>query len=446
MFAINQLLIGTLTGVKSMDSRTFISRITNIALAMALFLTAGLVLSPPNTLQAAQKTDWPTWRGPNYDGVSQETGWYKGKKIEKLWQASVGTGFSAIVASQDMIYTMGNTAKDKKDEDQNDVVYCFNAKTGKLVWKYSYPCSLAPKLYEGGPNASPTLAGGRVFTVSRQGQVYCFDAKVESVVWSRNLKDEEGIVPPKWGISGSPLIVGDKVILNAGASGIALDIKTGATKWKSLPEGAGYSTPVPFEVDGTKAALLFTAKKIVAVDISNGNVLWEFPWETSWDVNAADPIIKDNTIFISSGYNKGCALLNYTASGADLVWQNKNMRNQCTNSVLLDGYIYGFDGQVKNKGALACIEYKTGKLKWTQKGLGTGTLTAADGKLIILSESGQLVIAKATPEGFQELTKAQILKGRCWTLPTLINGRIYARNAIGDLVCLVSKLKEKKAE
>ena len=179
---------------------------------------------------------------------------------------------------------------------------------------------------------------------------------------------------------------------------------------------------------------IFASRELVGLIASNGKVIWTLPWKTSYDVNAADPIVTGNTIFISSGYNKGCALLKMGADSVSEIWRNKNMRNHFNSCVLWQGYIYGLDdGSGKE---LRCLDFKTGQVQWGQTGFGKGSLILADGKLIILSERGKLVTAPASPEGFKELSSAQILSGKCWTSPVLANGRIYARNADGRLVCV----------
>jgi len=177
---------------------------------------------------------------------------------------------------------------------------------------------------------------------------------------------------------------------------------------------------------------IFAAKEIVGVVAATGKIVWQFPWKTSYDANIGDPIISGNTVFVCTGYNRGCALLKIEGSNVTEVWQNKNMRNHFNCSVLWQGYVYGFD----EKKELRCLDFKTGQMKWSKGGLGKGSLMIADGKLIILSERGKLVIAEASPEGFRELASVQILTGKCWTVPVLANGRIYARNANGQLVCI----------
>ena len=181
---------------------------------------------------------------------------------------------------------------------------------------------------------------------------------------------------------------------------------------------------------------MFGCSDLFCIEAATGKVLWRYEWKTDYDINAADPIIVGDMIFISSGYNKGCALLQVNADGAKEIYSNRNMRNQCNGSVLWGGYVYGFDGQVGGSGKLTCMDLKTGQIKWAQAGLGTGSLMLADGKLIVLGEAGKLAIVEASPDGYRELASAQILTGKCWTVPVLANGRIYARNAAGDLVCV----------
>ena len=206
--------------------------------------------------------------------------------------------------------------------------------------------------------------------------------------------------------------------------------------WKNGNGPPGYATAIPYTTGNQKSVVMVVSREIVGLIASTGQVIWKLPWKTSYDINAADPIILGDTVFVSSGYNKGCALFRIGPDGLTEIWQNKNMRNHINSSVLWQGYIYGFDGQAGGGGKLVCIDSETGQTKWSQGGMDTGSLCLADGKLIILSERGKLVIAEASPEAFKELTSAQILTGKCWTVPVLSHGRLYARNAAGDLVCI----------
>jgi outer membrane protein assembly factor BamB len=396
-----------------------------------LVLVSGLGISVfVSTVEAA---DWPHWRGPDRNGISSETGWTttwpeEGPKV--LWKHSIGTGFASIAVSTGRAYTMGNI-------DDNDVLYCFDAETGKEIWKKSYPCPLFSKSHEGGPCATPTVEGEAVYTFSKNGDAIRFNAATGDIVWHKNLNKELGAKHPRWHFAGSHLVVGNLVILNAGTYGIALNKADGSVAWQNGKGACGYATGVPFTVGGQKCVALPVSREVVGLNPATGEVMWKFPWRTSYDINAADTIISGNNVFISSGYNKGCALYGINGSNVTKIWQNKNMRNQINSSVLWQGHLYGFDDQVNGKGKLTCLDFKTGDKKWSQKGMGTGSLMLADGKLIILGEKGKLVIAEASPQGFKELSSAQILpKTKCWTVPVLANGRIYARSAAGQLVCV----------
>ena len=384
----------------------------------------------PGYYGTAEAADWPNWRGPNHNGVSNETGWVatwpkNGPKV--LWKKSIGTGFCSIAVSNGRVYTMGNI----KD---NDILYCFEADTGKEIWKKSYPCPLFKKNHEGGPSATPTVDGDSVYTFSKNGDAIRFKAATGQVVWHKKLNKDLGFKHPTWYFASSPFIIDNMVILNAGTAGVALNKADGSVIWQNGKGAAGYSTAVPFTMDGKKCIALFAAKEMVALNPKTGKVLWKIPWKTSYDVNAADAVIEGNKIFLSSGYNKGCAVYTFGPSDFTEEWKNKKIRNHFNSSVLWKGYIYGVD----DGKSITCLDFKTGEVKWTQSGFGKGSLMLADGKLIILSDKGKLAIAEVSPTGFKELASAQILpKKKCWTVPILANGRIYARNNPGgQLVCL----------
>ncbi len=380
----------------------------------------------------ARAADWPNYRGADYDGISDETGWqstWEGAPTI-AWKASLGWGFASMAVSDGRVYATGNV-------DDNDVVYCFDAATGKELWKQSYPCPRYKKNHEGGPSATPTVEGGAVYVFSKNGDVLRLDAKTGKVVWHKNPAKELGLKELTWYYSSSPVIVDNLVILNAGSAGVALDKADGHVVWHNGEGAGGYASAVPFTWDGKKCVALFGVQDLLALEVATGKILWKFEWKTKYDINSADPIVTGDKIFISSGYNKGCALLSMGDGKVTEVYRNKNMRNQCNCSVLWKGYVYGFDGQVGGRGGkLTCLQLDTGQVKWAQEGLDAGSLMFADGKLVVLGEKGKLVIVEASPNEYKELASAQILSGRCWTVPVLAGGRIYARNAAGDLVCV----------
>ena len=376
--------------------------------------------------------EWYRWRGPDRNGISKETGWSdkwpeNGPAIS--WHASVGTGYSSIVVSDGRAFTIGN-------ENDRDTVYCLNSETGETIWMHSYNSPLEARFFDGGPTSTPTIDSEYVYTLGRQGDLFCFHSADGKVHWSKNIQQETKARIPAWGFSGSPSIHEELLLLNVGEAGTALDKHTGEIVWKSADRDAGYSTPLPIQRDGRWIALMGSAKYYLAVDLNTGEELWRHRWLTRFGVNAADPIIVGDDIFISSGYNRGCALLNISREDPMEVWKSKEMQNQMNSCVLIDGHLYGIDGDTTSERWLKCIEFSTGEVKWSEGDVGSGALMAADGKLIILSERGELIVAAATPMEFKPSARAKVLTGTCWTVPVLSNGRIYCRNSVGEVACV----------
>ena len=393
---------------------------------LRLFLILSIL--PVSALRAA---DWPHWRGPDHNGISKETNWkseWPADGPPVLWKANAGTGFASFSVAGGRVYTTGFASEE-------DSVFCLDAATGKEIWRHSYPSELGDKFYEGGTSATPTVADGKVYQLSRWGDAMCLDAATGKVVWSKNVATENNMPTPDWGFAGSPFVQGDLVILSIGEHGIALSKSDGAVKWKSAAKPAGYSTPYP--MPGKPGEIILCSDKAYfGVDAASGKMLWQYQWKTQYGVNAADPIVFDGQVFISSGYKKGATLIKLGGSAPEKVWENKVMRSQFNSCVLVDGYLYGPDGNDGDKGPLKCIELKTGDVKWQHPAFGVGGVTVADGKLIALSARGELMVAPVSAEKFAPISTAQVLGGRCWTTPVLANGNIYCRNATGDIVCL----------
>lgn len=378
----------------------------------------------------ARGDDWPQWRGPGLDGISAEKGWttqWPPGGPKKLWSRDVGVSCSSVAVVGNHVFAMGNV----KDQDH---VYCLDAATGNIVWDHAYACPLDPHQFEGGSGATPTFDGDRVYTLSRAGHLYCLDAATGKPVWTKHLVKDLGGKVPTWGYSGSPLVHGNLLVLDVGAPGgsvVAFDKKSGSTVWKAGDEAAGYGMVVPFQRGGKDLLASFNAFGLLIHAAADGAEFARFPWKTSYDVNAATPIIFRDRIFISSGYNKGCAVVEFAGNALKSVWESKKLRNHFNSSVLLDGHLYGFD-----ESTLTCLEFATGAVKWREEGLGKGSLMIAGGKLVIQGERGDLVIADADPVGFKQLARAKVLGNRCWVVPVLANGHIYCKNNTGDLVCL----------
>ena len=273
---------------------------------------------------------------------------------------------------------------------------------------------------------------------------YCLDVNDGEVLWYRNLPVDHGVRLPEWIFAGSPYVEAGLVVYNVGTHGLALYTADGTLAWKNGTSPPGYSTPVPFDFQGQRYLVLMGKTTFAAVQLQTGNVLWEQDWETtSSKVNAADAVVDSNLVFVSSSYSKGSALFDVAQGSARQLWPQlpqlamTDMRTKMNSCVLWKGYLYGPNDKGR---VLTCIERSTGKIKWNWKqsgvSFGNGSVTLADGKLIVLSEYGHLYIGQASPVAFQPTGTGRILTGRCWSVPVLANGKIYARNAAGKLVCV----------
>lgn len=390
------------------------------ALCLAALSCAVLVTTAP-------AADWPNYRGPDHNGISKEAGWtaqWPASGPKQVWKAKVGLGFASFAVANGKVYTTGNA-------DETDTIYCFDANTGTVVWKHSYKAPLDAKYYQGGTSATPTVDGDRVYSFSKRGVALCLDAAKGTVIWSKNLAEELNAKFPEWYFASSVLIEGDLAILNVGSAGAALDKKTGKVVWSSGPEASGYSTPVPIKVGGDRAVMLALKQDVAALKVKDGAELWRFPWKTQYDVNAADPILNGSKVFISSGYGRGAGVFDVSEKPAKKIWENKNLRTHMSTAVLWKDHIYGID-----ENQLRCVVFETGEVKWTDKASGKGALMLADGKLIVLSENGELLVADATPEAFKPISRTQVVGKTCWAAPVLANGKIYCRNGGGDIVCV----------
>ncbi len=383
--------------------------------------------------------DWPQWRGLEENGITSERLPARADFSETLWRQKVGTGFSSMAVAEGRVFTMGHSGQ--KDSGI-ETVWCFNAATGAEVWKHSYPAPLLDRFYEGGPGATPTVRGGKVFTYSKHGRLHCYEATSGKVLWQRDMLAEAGLTePPEWGFACSPYFLTDDTLLIEAGPTFALNPATGAVRWKSDNFTPAYGTPKAFTVGARKLVAVMKTEGLAVLDAAKGSVIATAEWKTSFNTTAITPIVHGAQIFISSGYDRGCALFEITGSTLKKRYENKSMSNHMNNCVLISGHLYGFDGTA-HRGRptdFVCLEFSTGKEKWrvpASVGLGCGSVMGtADGTLLILSERGELITAPATPENFKPAARHQILGGRCWTVPVLADGRIYCRNARGDLVC-----------
>ncbi len=380
--------------------------------------------------QPASAEDWPWFRGPNYDGLSSEKGFqphWTDNTPPNLWERTIGPAFSGISIVDGKCYTCGT-------ENGQQVMFCLNADTGEILWQKPFEKEYKEGQGGDGTRTTPTVDAGRVYILGGDGHLVCFDANTGSEIWDKTFTDR-----PYWGYSGSVIIDGDNaIVIGGGDDGAVQAFKkdTGELVWQGGEGSPSYATPLPFTYDEHRYIAAPLAKKIVILDAQTGEQVWNMAWETSWDVNAATPIFHDDRLFWSSGYKHGSMEISIHERkeekpyGKEVVslrtrkrWSNDNLRAKFQTPVLYEGNLYTSD-----EVGLKCVDFKTGELRWQQRGNQHGTVIIADGYLIVLTERGRLQIGQVSTTGFRTLTDAQLMEGRHWTVPTLHNQRIYVRN------------------
>ncbi len=387
----------------------------------ALFASLSLSLIAVRT----QAADWAAWRGPDQNGISAESGWKPAGIAKELWKKNVNAGYSTVAVADSRLFTMGNA-------DEKDTVYCLNPETGAEIWTFSYPCGKGGG--HAGPRATPVVDGDRVYTCSLEGDVHCLEVASGKKIWQQAALAQDA-ERTKWDLSGSPLVVNSLVLINVGDHGAAFDKQTGRAVWQS-PGTGGYATPVIFGSETRSLAAIFGQNAIHAVDVKTGRKVWALPWQTKHDINAADPVLVEDDLFISSGYGRGCALLDVTGDMPKVKWQNTNLKNHFTSAIALEGNIIGCDGNT-GRGKLVSIDAATGEVNWSED-LGFGAPILVDGKIIFLNEKGTVTIGIPSKTGFKVLASHSVIAkpGKCWNMPVLSNGLLYCRGSRGPLVCL----------
>jgi len=381
--------------------------------------------------------DWPFFRGPAHNGVSAESGWLtqwpeSGPKI--AWRREVGTGVSSFAVVGRRVLTMGN-------QQNADIVWCLDADSGRVLWRFDYPCKFDDRNFDGGTASTPTVDDQFVYTLSYDGQAHCLALEDGRLVWSRHLVNDFGGRYSSWKYAGSPLVTGNLVIFDTGADGkstVALDKSSGREVWSTGNDLAGYATPVPLAHGSERGVLVFKARAMVAHDLASGRELWRIDWRTYYDCNASTPTVTGDKLFISTGYGGRSArgaLFQLGENPPRQLWLNDDLETKMSSAVVYEDHVYCVSERLG--GQLMCVDLKDGATVWAQRNFAPyGTLMLASGKLVILDEKGELVIADAAPAGYHERARAQVLDGRCWAMPVLANGRIYCRNAAGDVVCV----------
>jgi outer membrane protein assembly factor BamB len=385
--------------------------------------------------EAAAHPDWPGFRGPSRDsavrGVRIATDWAASPPVE-LWRKPIGPGWSSFAVQGDFVYT-------QEQRGEEELVSCYNRLTGEPVWRHGDPVRFYESNAGPGPRATPTLSGGRVYTLGATGVVNALDARDGSVVWSRHAEADTGAKVPMWGFAGSPLVLDDLVIVATAGKLAAYDIATGEPRWIGPKGVSGYSSPHLLTLDGVTQVMLTNMAGATGVSPADGSVLWNHAWENDGIVQPA--LTGDGDILLGSGSGlhevgtRRLAVTRHAGSGspgestawaAEARWTSTGLKPYFNDFVVHEGHAYGFDGSI-----LSCIDVRDGERRWKGGRYGHGQLVLLPDQdvLLVLSEQGELALVGATPEGHTELARHPAIKGKTWNHPVLAGDILLVRNA-----------------
>ena len=379
----------------------------------------------------AHAQDWPQFLGPardgRYTGAPLAADWPDGGP-RRLWSRPVGAGFAGPVVAGDrliLFHRVGGA----------EVVEALDAATGGVLWRYDYPTTYRDDFgFDEGPRSVPVVHGGRVYTFGAQGRLHAVDVETGAGVWQVDTHARYGVRKGFFGAAGSPLVEDGRVIANVGGRRggiVAFDAATGGELWTATTHEASYSSPAGGAFGGRRTALVFTRNGLVGLDPASGEVRFERRWRSRLgaSVNAATPLVLGDRVFISASYGAGAALLRVEGGTLAEEWSgDDSMTNHYATAVEHGGVLYGYHGRQEYSPSLRAVDARSGAVRWSEDRFGAGTVTLAGDLLVILRESGELVLAEATPDAFRPLARAAILPGVVRAYPALAAGRLYARN------------------
>jgi outer membrane protein assembly factor BamB len=390
----------------------------------------------PGAAQPIPDLSWTDFRGPFRDGHYRQrpirTNWPR-DGLKPIWKQPIGGGYASFVIASGRAFTIEQRAG-------QEVVAAYDAATGRELWTNGWDALFQEALGGDGPRATPTWAEGVVYALGATGEFRALEDATGRLIWRRNILDDNRAANLDWGMAASPLVVDDTIVVLPGGpdgrSVVAYHRKTGQPVWSSLSDKQAYSSPMLVTLAGVRQLLVFSARRLVGLTPDRGELLWEYPWRTDFDINAAQPlVVGDNRVFLSSGYSTGAAVIEIASSAPQEsapheaqmsvreIWRNNRMKNQFTSSVLHDGFIYGLDDSI-----LACVNAATGEQRWKGGRYGYGQVVLASGHLIVVTEDGDLALVRATPERHDEIVRFPALQGKTWNHPAMADGILLIRN------------------
>lgn len=389
----------------------------------------------------AESADWPQWRGLERDGV-----WRGAKlparlspdRVEVRWKAAVGGGYAGVAVASGRVLTM-DLLKEPRPAER---VLCFDREGGKLLWKHEYPVDYRDLDHPSGPRATPTVHDGRVYSLGTVGHLFCLELTSGKVHFGLELGKLPGSRLPTWGHAASPLLLGELMVVQAGAGPpgtvVAFDRKTGAERWRSLGDRAGYSTPIVNRRGGREELIVWTPDGVHGLSPLTGEGFWNHPFKTSqYDVAIISPVAEGGQVLVS-GYWDGSEAIRIDAGGSPAsVWKSRQLSCLMATPLFREGYLYALD----KKDGLLCLEWQTGRVLWKDDHRMTprdqnphASMVWCDARAAMLNAEGQLILARLSPEGYQEEGRAPVI-GPTWAHPAFSGQEVFARSD-AELVCV----------
>jgi formylglycine-generating enzyme required for sulfatase activity len=389
--------------------------------------------------------DWPRWRGPRGDGTWRApklpAAWPDGG-LQRVWRRELGGGYGGVAVSDSRVYVMDR----QREPEDVERVLCFDAVSGEPLWSQADAVDYSGVSYDNGPRATPTVFQGHVYTMGAVGHLFCLDAASGDVVWSQDLVADFATQVPIWGLSASPVVNDDLLIVHAGgepdACFIAFDRKTGQERWRSLPDPAGYATPILIEQGGKRQLVVWTPTNVCGLDPATGELLWTIPFEVNYGTSVASPIFQEGLVLVSSYYEGSQAIrLGNDGESAEVAWHDRrNLRGLMMQPLYRDGYAYLLD----KRHGLTCVDFATGETVWdddnrmTPKGRNpqaTICWLGDEDRAIALNSDGDLILVRLNPNGYLEDSRTNII-GRTWAHPAYAGNAVYARSDT-EIVCVL---------
>jgi outer membrane protein assembly factor BamB len=442
---------------------THFKKFTFVASIIVVFCSVSSAAEVPDLGTRLAGTDWPAFLGPTADGKSSETGLnlnWKAKQPKLLWQRPLteSYGMPSISRGRLVLY---DRVKDKAR------VVCLNSETGGELWSVEHPTDYTDTIgYDNGPRCAPTIDGERVYTFSAEGLLMCLSIMDGKILWQLDTTKEYNVRQNFFGVGSCPVVAGELLLVHIGGSPadsrpsapdrldevkgngtcvVAFDKRTGKEQYRTGNDLASYATPVLSTINGKRWAFVFAREGLFAFDPANGKREFEFPFRAKelYSVNASNPVVVNDEVLISECYGPGSVLLKVKPGGYDIVWQDdpglrakKALQTHWNTPIYHDGYVYGSSGRNSNNAELRCVEWKTGKVVWSQPNLSRCSLTYVEGHFICLGEYGETQVIKASPQKFESVatlaqleptTGERMIDYPAWAAPVISHGLLYVR-------------------